>query len=132
MFFHVERKIKFESICENIRCNYLICTKVRMTIQLTNHGNLMVIAVINTPISSSSLACVLKHFRKCIFFLPVSARTRSGGYGGNGPALLSHFELRYCEIPRAWLIETLASDYQIPMPSTEALLISEPITQFSH
>ena len=37
----------------------LICTKVRMTIQLTNHGNLMVIAVINTPISSSSPASVL-------------------------------------------------------------------------
>ena len=86
----------------------------------------MVIAVINTPISSSSLACVLKHFRKCIFFLSVS-----GGYGGNGPALLSRIELRYCEIPRAWLIETLASDYQIPMPSTEALLISGPSTQFS-
>ena len=37
----------------------LICTKVRMTIQLTNHGNLLVTAVINTPISSSSPASVL-------------------------------------------------------------------------
>ena len=58
MFFHVERKIKFRKYLWKYYVQ-LICTKVRMTIQLTNHGNLMVTAVINTPISSSSPASVL-------------------------------------------------------------------------